>query len=142
MGRSSGEITGLLVRLRAGDKDAESRLAPMIYGRLHNMADRYMRSERPDHTLQATALLNEAIPITLEARAAVYEQQLITAGVADSPTKRLHFLRWQTLACRWSAPRDRPQCRSWANPVRRRICRRRPATTPQRHCRQPERDPG
>ena len=60
MGRSSGEITGLLVRLRAGDKDAESRLAPLIYGRLHNMADRYMRSERPDHTLQATALLNEA----------------------------------------------------------------------------------
>ena len=46
---------------------------------------------------QTEALLNEAIPITLEARAAVYEQQLITAGVADSPTKRLHFLRWQTL---------------------------------------------
>lgn len=60
MGRSAGEITGLLFRLRAGDKDAESRLAPLIYGRLHKMADRYMRCERPDHTLQATALLNEA----------------------------------------------------------------------------------
>lgn len=60
MGRSSGEITRLLGRLRSGDKEAESRLAPLIYGRLHSMADRYMRSERPDHTLQATALLNEA----------------------------------------------------------------------------------
>src|ERR1700681_613823 len=60
MGRSSGEITRLLGRLREGDKEAESRLAPLIYARLHNMADRYMRCERPDHTLQATALLNEA----------------------------------------------------------------------------------
>jgi RNA polymerase sigma factor (TIGR02999 family) len=60
MGRSSGEITRLLGRLRAGDKEAESRLVPLIYGRLHSMADRYMRCERPDHTLQATALLNEA----------------------------------------------------------------------------------
>lgn len=46
---------------------------------------------------QTEAVLAEAIPISLEARAAAYEQALITAGAADSPTKRIRFLRWQTL---------------------------------------------
>ena len=46
---------------------------------------------------QTEAILAEAVPISLEARAAAYEQQLVTAGATDSPTKRLHFLRWQTL---------------------------------------------
>jgi hypothetical protein len=46
---------------------------------------------------QTEAILAEAVPISLEARAAAYEQQLATAGVAESPTKRFRFLRWQTL---------------------------------------------
>ena len=54
-----GEITRLLADLRQGDKDAESRLVPLIYGELRHIAQQYMRRERPDHTLQPTALVNE-----------------------------------------------------------------------------------
>jgi hypothetical protein len=39
----------------------------------------------------------EAAPISLEARTAAYEQQVTTAGAADTPTKSIRFLRWQTL---------------------------------------------
>ncbi len=46
---------------------------------------------------QTEALLADAIPLSLEARAAAYEQQLSTAGAADDPAKRIAFLRWQTL---------------------------------------------
>ena len=56
----AGEITRLLVSLKRGDSDAESRLVALIYDDLHALARRYMRQERPDHTLQPTALVNEA----------------------------------------------------------------------------------
>jgi Family of unknown function (DUF6245) len=46
---------------------------------------------------QTEALLADAIPISLEARVAAYEQQFVTAGVADDPAKKIAFLRWQTL---------------------------------------------
>jgi hypothetical protein len=46
---------------------------------------------------QAEALLAESLPVSADDRLAAYEQQLATAGVADSPPKRIRFLRWQTL---------------------------------------------
>jgi RNA polymerase sigma-70 factor, ECF subfamily len=57
---SSGEITQLLKAMRAGDATAADRLLPLVYSELHRLAQAYMRRERPDHTLQATALINEA----------------------------------------------------------------------------------
>jgi RNA polymerase sigma factor (TIGR02999 family) len=56
----SAEITGLLKAWGRGDSAALDRLTPLVYEQLHRMARRYMRSERPGHTLQATALVNEA----------------------------------------------------------------------------------
>ena len=53
-------VTQLLRESRRGDQDATNRLIPVVYDHLHALASRYMRSERPDHTLSATALLNEA----------------------------------------------------------------------------------
>jgi RNA polymerase sigma factor (TIGR02999 family) len=53
------EITELLLRVRGGDSDAQSSLAEVVYGELHRMAKRYMRFERPDHTLQPTVLVHE-----------------------------------------------------------------------------------
>ena len=47
--------------------------------------------------VQTEALLAEGLPVSTDDRLAAYEQQLSTAGVADSPTKRLRFLRWQAL---------------------------------------------
>jgi RNA polymerase sigma factor (TIGR02999 family) len=46
--------------MRSGDRDAEARLMKLVYRELRSRAGRYMRSERPDHTLQPTALVNEA----------------------------------------------------------------------------------
>jgi RNA polymerase sigma-70 factor, ECF subfamily len=56
----SAEITRLLKAWGGGDAAALDRLTPLVYERLHRMARGYMRSERPGHTLQATALVNEA----------------------------------------------------------------------------------
>jgi RNA polymerase sigma-70 factor (ECF subfamily) len=46
--------------MHAGDPAAADRLLPLVYAELHRLAKAYMRRERPDHTLQATALINEA----------------------------------------------------------------------------------
>lgn len=54
------EITRLLQSWNDGDKDALQKLTPILYKELHRMAHRYMRQERPGHTLQTTALINEA----------------------------------------------------------------------------------
>ena len=54
------DITQLLLAWREGEAAALEKLVPVIYKELHRMAHRYMRGERPDHTLQTTALVNEA----------------------------------------------------------------------------------
>ena len=52
--------TELLRAWSQGDESARERLIPLLYAELHRLARRYMRGERPDHTLQPTALVNEA----------------------------------------------------------------------------------
>jgi len=54
------EVTRLLRRFSAGDELAAEALIPLIYAELHDIAERQMRHERGDHTLQPTALVNEA----------------------------------------------------------------------------------
>lgn len=60
MPSNDGQVTRLLKAMRDGDATAEQRLLPLVYHELHRLARSYMRRERPDHTLQATALINEA----------------------------------------------------------------------------------
>jgi RNA polymerase sigma-70 factor (ECF subfamily) len=55
-----GYITQLLIELRAGKKEAESKLIPLVYAELRRLAAHYLRGERPGHTLQPTALVHEA----------------------------------------------------------------------------------
>ena len=55
-----GDVTVLLGRLRTGDREAFDRVFPLVYGELRRIADRQLRGERSDHTLQPTALVNEA----------------------------------------------------------------------------------
>jgi len=52
-------ITALLLRIRDGDRSAESELLPLVYDQLHRAAVRQFRLERPGHTLQPTALIAE-----------------------------------------------------------------------------------
>jgi RNA polymerase sigma-70 factor, ECF subfamily len=57
---SDNSITALLVHLSAGNREVEALLIPQVYGELRRLAARYMRAERGNHTLQPTALVNEA----------------------------------------------------------------------------------
>ncbi len=54
------EITDLLQAWSEGDQAALAKLTPLVYEELHRLAKHYMARERPDHTLQTTALVNEA----------------------------------------------------------------------------------
>ena len=56
----SDNITRLLIELSNGDRDAVDLLLPVIYDELRKLAANYLRRERPDHTLQPTALVHEA----------------------------------------------------------------------------------
>src|SRR5580765_4062926 len=54
------EVTELLVAWGRGDEDALARLTPLVFAELRRMARRYMAGEREGHTLQTSALVNEA----------------------------------------------------------------------------------
>jgi RNA polymerase sigma factor (TIGR02999 family) len=58
--RSPKEITQLLVAWSDGDQSALAELAPLVHAELHRLAHHYMGRERPGHTLQTSALVNEA----------------------------------------------------------------------------------
>ena len=55
-----GEVSELLRAWSDGDRAALDSLTPIVYGELHRLAGRYMKGERPGHSLQTTALVNEA----------------------------------------------------------------------------------
>ena len=56
----SDNVTALLVQWSQGNQAALEQLTPLVYGELHRLAKGYLRGERSDHTLQATALVHEA----------------------------------------------------------------------------------
>ncbi len=57
---SADNLTELLIEWREGDKTALDKLTPLVYDELRRIAHRYVRRERDGHTLQTTALVNEA----------------------------------------------------------------------------------
>jgi len=76
---SGSDVTRLLLAWRAGDDGALARLVPLVHAELRRLAHQRMRGERPDHTLQTTALVNEAY--------------LRLVGAQDVPWQnRAHFL--------------------------------------------------
>jgi len=81
------EVTQLLHQISGGDASAVERLVPLIYAELRQVAERAMRHERSDHTLQPTALVHEAF--------------LRLVGKPDlSWESRAHFLNIAALAMR------------------------------------------
>ncbi|MFM9903950.1 MAG: sigma-70 family RNA polymerase sigma factor [Pyrinomonadaceae bacterium] len=54
------EVTALLEEINNGGSDAPEKLLPLVYDELRKLAQSYMQNERPDHTLQATALVHDA----------------------------------------------------------------------------------
>ena len=60
MSADDGQVTLLLKAMNNGDESAAGKLLPLVYDELHRLAKSYMQRERLDHTLQPTALINEA----------------------------------------------------------------------------------
>jgi RNA polymerase sigma-70 factor (ECF subfamily) len=60
MHMTTEQVTLLLQAMKSGDPSAADKLLPLVYNELHRLASSYMRRERPGHTLQPTALINEA----------------------------------------------------------------------------------
>jgi RNA polymerase sigma-70 factor, ECF subfamily len=84
----SPDVTSLLKRLAGGHQEAASELIPVIYQELHRLAARHLRHERPDHTLQPTALVNEAY-IKLVAQKNDWENRAHFFAVASSLMRRI-----------------------------------------------------
>jgi RNA polymerase sigma factor (TIGR02999 family) len=84
-----GEVTRLLLAWRRGDRDALDRLIPLVYDELHRMAERYLRGERPDHTLQPSAIVNEAYLRLLGRQGANWKDRAHFFAVAAQSMRRI-----------------------------------------------------
>jgi RNA polymerase sigma-70 factor, ECF subfamily len=82
------EVTVLLNRLRQGDREAGNVLAPLLLAELHKIARRYMRLENPGHTLQPTALVNEAY-VKLLSDERIWASRFHFIGVAANVMRRV-----------------------------------------------------
>jgi RNA polymerase sigma factor (TIGR02999 family) len=76
------EITQWLVGWSDGDPSALEKLTPLVYRELHRLAQAYMRAERPGHTLQTTALVNEAYVRLIDADRMGWQNRAHFYGVA------------------------------------------------------------
>lgn len=83
------DVTQLLQRWSEGDSDALQRLTPIIYSELHRIAKRYMSRERDGHTLQTTALVNEAYLRLIDWKSAKWENRAHFFGVSAQLMRRI-----------------------------------------------------
>ncbi len=83
------DITLLLSQLSRGDPQAASKLIPVVYDELRHLAAGYMRRERPDHTLQPTALVHEAYVKLLAQRSVDWQGRAHFFGVAAQLMRRI-----------------------------------------------------
>ena len=86
---SPGEVTQLLLEWNEGDGSALDKLLPIVYAELHRVANNYLRRERPGHTLQATALINEAYLRLVGAQNVQWENREQFFGIAANLMRRV-----------------------------------------------------
>jgi RNA polymerase sigma-70 factor, ECF subfamily len=86
---SPQSVTELLKAWGDGDPAALDRLVPIVYGELHRQADRYLRRESPGHTLQPTALVNEAYLRLVDQHQARWQNRSQFFGVAAQLMRRI-----------------------------------------------------
>jgi len=82
-------VTQLLIDWRNGDGEALQRIIPLVYDELRKIAGSYMRRERPDHTLQATALLNEAYLRLIDQTRVTWRSRAHFIGIAATMMRRV-----------------------------------------------------
>jgi RNA polymerase sigma factor (TIGR02999 family) len=86
---SRHDVTGLLRRWSEGDKDALESLIPMVYDELRRLAAHYLRIERPDHTLQPTALVHEAYLRMVDQSSVAWQNRAHFFGIAARTMRRI-----------------------------------------------------
>lgn len=84
-----GEVTQLLLAWGEGDKEALARLVPLVQSELKQIARRYMRRERPDHTLQPTALVNEAYLRLIQGNSMKWQSRAHFFGIAANLMRQI-----------------------------------------------------
>ena len=85
----SHDVTQLLVSWSEGDPKALEALTPLVYDELRTLAGRYLRRERPDHTLQSTALVHEAYLRMVDQRQVRWQNRAHFFGVAAQIIRRI-----------------------------------------------------
>jgi RNA polymerase sigma factor (TIGR02999 family) len=86
---SPQEVTHLLAAWSDGDRSALDNLLPLVADELHRLAHRYMSHERPDHTLQTTALVNEAYLKLIDQRVVHWQNRAHFFGIAAQIMRRI-----------------------------------------------------
>jgi RNA polymerase sigma factor (TIGR02999 family) len=83
------DVTQLLESWGKGDRLALERLMPLVYEELHRLAQRYLRNERSDHTLQSTALVHEAYIRMVDQKTVHWQNRAHFFGVAAQSIRHI-----------------------------------------------------
>src|SRR5205809_1759724 len=86
---SSENVSQLLVKWGEGDQAALDQLMPLVYSELRRLASNYLRRERQNHTLQPTALVNEAYLKLIDQKSARWQNRAHFYGVAAQLMRRI-----------------------------------------------------
>jgi len=84
-----GKATALLLASASGDGQAREQMLPLIYDELRRLAASYLRRERPDHTLQPTALVHEAYIRLIDQRQVDWSNRAQFIGLAAVMMRRI-----------------------------------------------------
>lgn len=79
---AASDVTQILQAWSEGDDSAPARLMPVVYAELRRLAGEYLRRERPDHTLQATALVHEAYLKLVDEKRVTWKNRAHFCGIA------------------------------------------------------------
>ena len=89
MTNAETDLTGLLVDWCNGSREALDELMPLVYPELHRLARGYLRKERSDHTLQTTALINEAYMRLVDQNRVQWESRNHFFGICAQMMRRI-----------------------------------------------------
>ena len=89
MNTPAHDVTHLLLDWNKGQPDALAQLMPLVYSELRNIAGRYLRKERQDHTLQTTALVHEAYIRLIDQKQANWQNRAQFFGIAAQMMRRI-----------------------------------------------------
>ena len=89
MSEVTQQVTSLLARWGEGDREALEALTPLVYNELRRLAKSYLRRERPDHTLQGTALVHEAYLRLIDQRQIEWRNRNHFFGLAAELIRRI-----------------------------------------------------